>query len=99
MSKGVLKEKSFSFAVKIVDLTRKSMDENREYVLSRQICRSGTVIGALVREAQNAESKADFMHKLAVSQKEADETLYWLDLMQATNFLDIKLHAEMSGEC
>ena len=99
MSKSILKEKSFSFAVKIVDLARKSMDEKREYVLSKQICRSGTAIGALVREAQNAESKADFIHKLAISQKEADETLYWLDLMQATNFLDNKMHNEMSSDC
>jgi four helix bundle protein len=99
MSKSILKEKSFIFAVNIVDLARKSMDENREYVLSKQICRSGTAIGALVREAQNAESKADFIHKLAISQKEADETLYWLDLMQATNFIDSKTHLEMSGYC
>ena len=99
MSKSILKEKSFSFAVKIVDLARRLMDEKREYVLSKQICRSGTAIGALVREAQNAESKADFIHKLAISQKEADETLYWLDLMQATNFLDKKMHIEMSSDC
>ena len=99
MSKSILKEKSFIFAVKIVELARKSMDENREYVLSKQICRSGTAIGALVREAQNAESKADFIHKLAISQKEADETLYWLDLMKATNFIDSKTHLEMSGYC
>jgi four helix bundle protein len=72
------------------------MDDKREYILSKQICRSGTAIGALVREAQNA---ADYIHKLAIAQKEADETLYWLDLMHVTNFLESNIHIEMPNEC
>jgi four helix bundle protein len=99
MSKSILKDKSFNFAVKIVNLARNTMDDKREYILSKQICKSGTAIGALIREAQNAESKADFIHKLAIAQKEADETLYWLDLMHVTIFLDSKIHIEMSNEC
>ena len=96
MSKSILKEKSFSFAVKIVDLARRLMDEKREYVLSKQICRSGTAIGALVREAQNAESKAELKQELNINTKETDETIYWLETMKATNFLDKKMHIEMS---
>tara|TARA_R110001583_G_scaffold33438_2_gene112881 strand:- start:17936 stop:18199 length:264 start_codon:yes stop_codon:yes gene_type:complete len=57
-------------------------------VLSKQILRSGTSIGANVRESQNAESKADFIHKLGIAQKETDETLYWLELLEATSYLD-----------
>ena len=55
--------------------------------MSKQFMRSGTAIGALVREAQNAESKADFIHKLAIAQKECDETMYWIQLMKETDYL------------
>ena len=63
-------------------------EEKREFVLSKQLLRSGTSIGAMVREAQNAESKMDFVHKLAIAQKECDETLYWLELLNATGYLN-----------
>lgn len=62
-------------------------NEKKEYILSKQLMRSGTSIGANVRESQNAESKADFIHKLAISQKEADETLYWLELLKETDYI------------
>ena len=62
------------------------LENKKEYVLSKQVLRSGTAIGALVREAQNAESKADFIHKLGVAQKENDETLYWLELLFETEY-------------
>ncbi len=71
------------------------MDE-REYVLSKQLLRSGTAIGALIREAQNAESKADFIHKLAIAQKECDETVYWLDLLKETNFITKEEYSKLS---
>ena len=58
--------------------------------MSKQLLRSGTAIGALIREAQNAESKADFIHKLGIAQKECDETIYWLELLQETNYLQPK---------
>ena len=61
--------------------------DKKEFVLSKQILRSGTSIGALVREAQNAESKADFIHKLAIAQKECDETIYWLELLIQSGYL------------
>lgn len=65
----------------------KCLQENREFVLSKQLLRSGTSIGAMVREAEHAESKADFIHKMSVAQKEANETLYWLELLCQTDYL------------
>ncbi len=81
MEKNIVKEKSFDFALRIIDLSRIIKTRHREYDLTRQMKRSGTAIGALIRESANAESKADFMHKLSVSQKEAGETEYWIDLL------------------
>ena len=63
------------------------MENKKEYIISKQIIRSGTSIGANIREAQNAQSNADFVHKLSISQKEADETLYWLELLQETGYI------------
>jgi four helix bundle protein len=71
MSSDVIKIKSFSFAVRIVNLY-KTLNTRNEYVISKQILRSGTSVGANIREAKNAESKADFIHKMGISQKEAD---------------------------
>lgn len=85
--KSVLKEKSFLFAIRIVKLYKTLYDDKREFVLSKQLLRCGTSVGANIREAQNAESKADFIHKLAISQKECDETLYWLGLLFRTEFI------------
>lgn len=86
MGEDVIKTKSFSFSIRIVNLYKTLVSRN-EYVMSKQILRSGTSIGANIREAKNAESKLDFIHKLGVSQKEADETLYWLELLEATNYI------------
>ena len=78
ISKGnIIVEKSFQFAIKIVSYCE-LLEENRKYVISRQLLKSGTSIGANVREAQNAESKDDFIHKLKIAAKEAEETEYWL---------------------
>lgn len=85
--KNPLKEKSFSFAVRIVKLARFLTREHKEYVLSRQVLHSGTAIGALYREAEHAESKADFVHKLSIAQKEANETLYWLELLEQSDLI------------
>jgi four helix bundle protein len=74
---NIIVEKSFQFALEVV-LYCEVLEENRKFVISRQLLRSGTSIGANVREAQNAESKADFIHKLKLAAKEADETEYWL---------------------
>ena len=88
MKKNVLKDKSFQFAIRIVNLYKYLAGEKKEYVLSKQLLRSGTAIGALQREAEQAESKADFIHKLAIAQKECNETIYWLELLFRTEFIN-----------
>ena len=84
--KNITKEKSFAFAIEIVFLY-KVLAEKKEFVLSRQMLRSGTSIGANIREAEHAQSKADFIHKLSISLKEANETEYWIDLLFETKYL------------
>ena len=98
MSTGAIKEKSFSFAVRIVRLYQYLIDTKKEYVLSKQLLKSGTSIGACIREAQNAESPKDFVHKLGIAQKECDETLFWLELMNETNYLSEKEFVSISSE-
>ena len=88
-TKNVLKDKSFAFAIRILKLYKYLIEEKKEYVLSKQLLRSGTAVGALIREAQNAESKADFIHKLAIAQKECDETIYWLELLHHSTFINV----------
>lgn len=85
--KNVLKDKSFNFAIRIINLFKYLSTSRNEYVLSKQLLRSGTAIGALIRESQNAESKADFVHKLAIAQKECDESIYWIELLYHTEYL------------
>jgi four helix bundle protein len=87
MKQVIIKDKTFEFAVQIVELYKRLQDTKKEYVLSKQLLRSGTSIGANTREALNAESKADFIHKLAIAQKECDETIYWLELLKASNYI------------
>ena len=87
MNESKMKDKSFSFAIELVRLYEWLRDNRKEFVLSKQLVRSGTSIGALIREAQNAESRADFEHKLGIAQKECDETMYWLELLSKTNYL------------
>jgi four helix bundle protein len=84
---NILKEKSFLFAVHIVKLCKLLADEKKEFVVSRQILRSGTSVGANIREANSAESKPDFIHKLSIALKETDESLYWLELLKETDYI------------
>lgn len=88
MNENVIKTKSFSFALKIVKLYQFLSFEKKEFVLSKQLLRSGTSIGALVRESEHAESKVDFIHKLAIAQKEANESDYWLELLFHSEYLN-----------
>jgi len=83
-----LKDKSFQFALKIIQLYKYLTEDKREYILSKQLLRSGTSIGANIREGQNAQSKADFIHKFSIAQKECDETLYWLELLNQSEYLE-----------
>jgi four helix bundle protein len=85
---NVIKDKSFKFAVRIVNLYKMLSIDRKEFVLSKQLLRSGTSIGANVREAVNAQSVADFVHKMAIAQKESDETCYWLELLHATEWMN-----------
>jgi len=78
MKNNVVLNKSFAFAVKIVKLVKSIQDQKKEYLITKQLIRSGTSIGANIREGNNAESKADFIHKLKIASKKADETEYWL---------------------
>ncbi|MCX6233006.1 MAG: four helix bundle protein [Bacteroidetes bacterium] len=87
MNESFIKTKSFAFAIRIVRLYQNIIENKKEYVISKQLLRSGTAIGAMVREAQNAESQKDFIHKLGIAQKECDETIYWLDLLKETNYI------------
>lgn len=82
-----LATKSFLLAIEIVKISKKLLSSH-EFVLSKQLLRSGTAPGALLREAKNAESLKDFIHKLSIAQKEADETLFWLDLLFETDYLE-----------
>jgi four helix bundle protein len=90
MPNSPLKSKSFTFAVRIINLYKYLCTDKKEYILSKQLLRSGTAIGALVREAEQAESKADFIHKLAIALKEANETEYWILLLRETDYLTPK---------
>lgn len=89
--KSILRNKSFQFALRIIKLSKYLQEEHKEYILSKQILRSGTSIGALVREAQYAQSKADFLHKLMIALKEANETEYWLFLLFESMYIDEKM--------
>jgi four helix bundle protein len=83
--KSVLREKSFQFSKQIIEICRYLKSVNTEYNLYRQLLRSGTSIGAMIREAEYAQSKADFINKLSIALKEANETEYWIDLLLATS--------------
>ena len=97
--KSIIRRKSFDFAVRIVRLFQHISKDQREYVLSKQLLRSGTSVGANVREAHNAESKADFIHKMGITQKECDETLYWLEILNTTDYLSDKEFDSISKDC
>ena len=88
--KNAIKEKSFQFALSIIRLYKFLIEEKKEFVLSKQLLRSGTSIGANIREANNAESKGDFIHKMGIAQKECDETLYWIELLTDSGILKVQ---------
>lgn len=87
MKENIVKSKSLEFALRIVKLFQYLSDKKKEYVLSNQLLRSGTAIGALVRESEHAESKADFIHKLSIALKEANESDYWVELLHRSEYL------------
>ena len=96
--KGMLAQKSYEFAIKIVLLAQK-LNAQKEYVLSKQVLRSGTSVGAMVREAKFAQSNADFIHKFSIGLKEASETDYWLNLLKDTHYISAESFEEVDGLC
>lgn len=93
-----LGEKTLDFAVKIVRLGQLLNSEKKEYIISKQVVRSGTNPGAMVREARNAESAMDFIHKLGIAQKEAGETEYWLQILNRTDYISKDEFLTLSDE-
>ncbi len=98
MGKGVLKEKSFRFAIRIVNLYKYLVECKKEFVLSKQVLRSGTSVGAMVREAECAESREDFIHKLSIGYKEMNETVYWLELLFECEYISEKEYESIDVE-
>ena len=96
--KGILSKKTYNFAIRIVKLS-KFLRESNEYVLSKQLLRSGTAIGALIREAGYAQSISDFVSKLSIALKEANETLYWISLLYDTEHFDEKIKNSFQKDC
>ena len=90
MKENVIMRKSFAFSVRIVNLYKYLSEQKKEYVISKQIYRSGTSIGANIAEAQRAQSTADFVAKMKIALKEANETRYWLQLLHETNYITEK---------
>lgn len=88
VTENVIYSKSYTFALKIIEVY-KLLAAQKEFVLSKQLLRSETAIGALVREAEHAQSKADFLHKMNIALKEANETLYWLMLLKDSSYIDL----------
>ena len=96
---NVIQQKTFAFAIRIVNAYKYLRTEKQEFVLSKQILRSGTSIGANIEEAIGGQSNANFFQKLSISYKEARETVYWLKLLQATNYLTDELANNLINDC
>ncbi len=96
---SVIQQKSRDFAIRIVNCYKFLSEQKHESVMSKQLLRSGTSIGANTRESKNAQSRMDFLNKLNVALKEADETEYWLDLLHESNYLDDKQFTSLQSDC
>lgn len=99
MKESVLRDKSFVFAIRIVKLSQHLQNVKKEFELAKQVLRSGTSIGTLIREAAYGQSRPDFINKMSVAIKEAHETEYWLDLLNETNYLESKLYQSLKADC
>ncbi len=96
---SLLHTKSYAFALRIIRMTRHLREQKQEYILSKQVIRSGTAIGALIRESEFAQSPADFMSKLSIALKEANETDYWLNLLKDSEYIDEQSFESIAAEC
>ena len=99
MKENLVFDKSKDFAIRIVNLYKYLCETKKEYVLSKQVLRSGTSIGANIAESEFAISKKDFMSKLYIALKEATETLYWLELLYKTEYIDNQMYRSMYNDC
>jgi four helix bundle protein len=97
--KSIVGDKAYTFALKMINVYRYLTQEQREFVLSKQMLRSGTAIGALTREAEHAQSKADFIHKMSIALKEANETEYWLSLLRDSRYMDEQTCTPICRDC
>ncbi len=95
---NIIEEKSFEFAVRIVNLYKYLTNDKKEFILAKQLMRSGASIGANVAEAERAQSKAEFISKISIALKEANETAYWLKLLYRTTYIDIKQFESMDND-
>jgi len=96
---NAIQDKTRAFAINIINCYKFLIEEQHEYVLSKQLLRCGTSIGANTRESKNAQSRNDFLSKLCIALKEADETDYWLDLLHATDYIDDDLYDSLAKDC
>ncbi len=96
---SLLHTKSYAFALRIIRMTRHLREQKQEYILSKQVIRSGTAIGALIRESEFAQSPADFMSKLSIALKEANETDYCLNLLKDSEYIDEQSFESIAAEC
>ena len=94
-----LKDKSYDFAIRIVKLSQYLQQDKKEFVLSKQVLRSGTAVGALIREAEFGQSRADFANKMSISLKEANETGYWLSLLKDTAYISEDQFESLHANC
>jgi four helix bundle protein len=99
MSNKAIQQKSRDYAIRIINCYKYLLEEKHEMVMSKQLLRCGTSIGANTRESKNAQSRMDFLNKLNIALKEADETEYWLDLLHETNYLDDKQFQSLQDDC
>jgi four helix bundle protein len=97
--RNVLKEKSFAFALRIVNAYKYLINEKKEFLLSKQLLRCGTSIGALVREAEYAQSIPDFVSKMSIALKEANETEYWLLLLKESDYIEEEVFVSILNDC
>ena len=99
MSNNAIKEKSFEFALRIVKMYKYLTEKKSEYVLSKQVLRSGTSVGANIREAEQAQSPADVIHKLNIALKEANETEYWIELLFQSEYIEEEHYKSIIADC
>jgi four helix bundle protein len=99
MDKNAVMNKSYSFALRVISVYKILSIEKREFILSKQLLRSGTSIGALIKEAEHAQSRPDFINKMNIALKEANETEYWLMLLKDSKYIDLDIYNSLIEDC